>query len=501
MKTIRFSAADLEVFSSASHDRSPLHMSDEYARRTAYGSRVVFGILNLITALAHARVPDRRDCILSSIECEFFDIAQLGIDYQVALEETASESTLRINDGRRPVLEAILRFRPGRPQAIDQTEILQPRLSNPKDLNLSDLSIGQRILGRYAPCLHQLAALRARAGLHYPWATTREISALLWASYLVGMEVPGKRALFSRLRIEFQPSVQAAAPFEYEVNMREINDVGELTLDATLSSAGKEWAKAEISAYLRGDLPTLTTANMEKLVGRSESLAGRTAFVSGGSRGLGAALVRALALHGCTVLLNFRHGQSEAEQIGQSLAQSPGKVVLEPGDIADVQWCLELHERLRRNQNALNFLFCNASPALVPLWLEPCASTRVNDFITRSLAMVTAPTCALVPLVADTRGWYVLVSSTAVTQMHPYFPHYVAAKCGAEALVRAAAAEYRTVSSLIVRPARLLTDMTNTPLGRRGAVPPEIVAAAALKRLLGTPCPGKVEVLEQFESA
>jgi NAD(P)-dependent dehydrogenase (short-subunit alcohol dehydrogenase family) len=102
------------------------------------------------------------------------------------------------------------------------------------------------------------------------------------------------------------------------------------------------------------------------------------------------------------------------------------------------------------------------------------------------------------PLLAKAKGWNVLISSTAVTQPHPHFPHYVVAKCAAEALVRSASTEYRTLTSLIVRPSRLLTDLTNTPSGRRGAMPSEYVAAEVLKRMEGVAAPGKVEVLDQF---
>src|SRR5438093_7230880 len=115
MKTITFTPEDLDLFSSASHDLNPLHLSDEYARRTPYGGRVVFGVLDGLTALGF--LADRRESVLSSIEFEFFDTALLGIEYSVHTVETQSEGTVRIMDGRRPVLEAVLTYRPGRSQS------------------------------------------------------------------------------------------------------------------------------------------------------------------------------------------------------------------------------------------------------------------------------------------------------------------------------------------------------------------------------------------------
>lgn len=44
-EAIRFEEQDLNDFSSASGDVNPLHLSPDYASRTAYGQPVVFGAL------------------------------------------------------------------------------------------------------------------------------------------------------------------------------------------------------------------------------------------------------------------------------------------------------------------------------------------------------------------------------------------------------------------------------------------------------------------------
>jgi NAD(P)-dependent dehydrogenase (short-subunit alcohol dehydrogenase family) len=501
MTTIRFTTEDLDLFQSASHDRNPLHASHEYARRTAYGGRVVYGVLNALTALGKAAVLDRPEEVLSTIECDFFDVATVGVEYSVTTSvQSPSEITVRVSDGRRPVLELILTFRPGTGRSLQQTPGDPLLRSDAQDFRNSDLHAGQRVSGTYSTSQHSLEVLCTRVGLHRCWAATPEISAVLWASYLIGMELPGKRALFSRLLIEFQPHPPVGGSFQYEAEIERISDVGEVSIRAGLSSGGQTWATATMAAYVRQDVPIASPEEIEKLVGRSETLMGKVALVTGGSRGLGACMVRALALHGCNVVMNFLNSQLDAEQVLDSLAQSRSKVSLEKGDVADIPWCTELQHKIAFGHKRLDFLICNASPPLLPLWLEPSAAARVNAFLAKSLAMVTAPTAVLMPLVAESKGWNVLISSSAVTQIHPHFPHYAAAKSAAEAIARAVAAEYRTVSGLIVRPTRLLTDLTNTPLGRKGATRPESIAASVVKRLLLATCPGKVEVLEDFVS-
>jgi NAD(P)-dependent dehydrogenase (short-subunit alcohol dehydrogenase family) len=497
MKTIRFTPETLALFSSASHDRNPLHLSEEYARRTPYGGRVVFGVLDALTAISEA--PDRAATTLASIELEFFDTALLGIDYALQVTEHGPDCTVRVSDGHRPVLEAVLSFRAGATPAFDAPQRWQP-LAEAKNRSCADLAAGEQLKGQYAPALESLVDLRSRLQLKQHWLSDAHVATLMWASYLIGMELPGRKALFSRLRIEFLEPITVSLPFEYMASVSEVSELGELTIEARLISHGKTWANATLAAHVREELTPATTESVERLVGRSSALSGKIAFVTGSSRGLGAALVRVLALHGSTVIANFATSTAAAEELRSSLSGVPGRVVLEPGNIADPNWCARAQQRLAANFGRLDVLICNASPPLLPLWLEPAAADRVATFVRQAVEMVSAPMMVFLPLLGSSKGWNILISSTAVSQPHSHFPHYVVAKSAAEALVRAASTEYRSVSSIIVRPSRLLTDLTNTPLGRRGALPPEHVAAAVLRRVLGTPCSGKLEILEGFSS-
>ncbi len=46
--SIRFLEEDLTLFCEASGDRNPLHLEEDYASKTAYGQRVVYGVLGAI---------------------------------------------------------------------------------------------------------------------------------------------------------------------------------------------------------------------------------------------------------------------------------------------------------------------------------------------------------------------------------------------------------------------------------------------------------------------
>ena len=83
--SISFTEQDLAVFSEASGDRNPLHLSQEYARRTPYGQPVVFGCLGAMACLGHIRLPAGWSA--TSLEAEFLRPMFLGVMYRVETSE------------------------------------------------------------------------------------------------------------------------------------------------------------------------------------------------------------------------------------------------------------------------------------------------------------------------------------------------------------------------------------------------------------------------------
>lgn len=118
------------------------------------------------------------------------------------------------------------------------------------------------------------------------------------------------------------------------------------------------------------------------------------ALVIGGSRGLGAALVGALASQSSTVLLNYSSSQREAEALRDNLAGTKGEVRLLAGDAADHDWCREQSESVVQEFGGLDFLVCNASPVIRPLDFTADTLERFHQFVDQSLRLVTVPLAA-----------------------------------------------------------------------------------------------------------
>src|ERR1700730_10171328 len=81
---IRFSEEDLRLFSAASGDRNPLHISPEYASRTPYAQRVVFGALGAIACLGRLTPPAEMPVI--GLTADFLRPIFLDVDYRIRTE-------------------------------------------------------------------------------------------------------------------------------------------------------------------------------------------------------------------------------------------------------------------------------------------------------------------------------------------------------------------------------------------------------------------------------
>jgi NAD(P)-dependent dehydrogenase (short-subunit alcohol dehydrogenase family) len=462
-RELRVSAADMELFAAASGDRNPLHVSAEYARRTPFGEPVVYGVLGALAAFAH--LPEQQERRLAEVRLEFR--APLAVDTSYAVE--LEEEEVRVLDLGRPLLTAEVAFADRRPRLLPDAP---PSARRDPSVLVEREAAG----GAWSPSLPHLRRLLGQWRLPERGIDEAAAAALAWASYLVGMELPGERATFWKLDLRIGPP---AGEFTAEVTRRD-ERVGLLEVEARLGETS-----ASIAAFVREDSPRADPARLAELLEEAPDLAGKVALVVGGSRGLGAAVAQALALRGARVLVVYRDSSAEAERLHD------GSETIEPvqGDAGDAVWCRDVLRPLVAERGGLDLLVCNASPAIRPLSLDPEALDRFGRFVGESLDLVAAALAVFLDELEARGGTAVVVSSSALETLPPDWPHYVTAKAAVEGLAAWAAAAHPGVRMLVVRPPKLLTDQMNSLLGRVGASPVEPVAAEIVRRL-GAPRAG-----------
>lgn len=224
------------------------------------------------------------------------------------------------------------------------------------------------------------------------------------------------------------------------------------------------------------------------------------ALVTGASGGIGAAIARALALRGATVVLHYHRGRAAAEALRQAMAGS-GHVLVE-GDLTDAP-SLERLWREAALSGPIDALINNAGifPNHPPLTTGPADWTARWQ---RTLAInLTAPAqlcyhAARAMVEEGRRGRIVNITSRGAFRGEPEAPAYAASKAGLNALSQslAKALAPKGVCVFAVAPGWVATDrvasvvqnpavLADQPLGRVAS--PEEVAQAVTYCALDAP--------------
>lgn len=93
----------------------------------------------------------------------------------------------------------------------------------------------------------------------------------------------------------------------------------------------------------------------------TQKFAGKFAFVSGSSRGIGAELVQLLAADGATVAINYRDKVARAEKVAAAITEKGGKAIVVGADLTDYSTIDALRDTLADQFGHLDVLVLNAS--------------------------------------------------------------------------------------------------------------------------------------------
>jgi 3-oxoacyl-[acyl-carrier protein] reductase len=207
-------------------------------------------------------------------------------------------------------------------------------------------------------------------------------------------------------------------------------------------------------------------------------LRGRTALVTGGSRGIGAAICRALADAGAAVGINYRERSDEAEKLAGELDAKGAGAAPFQADVSDAAAVTKLIAAVNSELGPIDILINNAGIAITR-GVDDLTEADFDRTILVNLKSAFLCTQAVLPSMrAQKWGRIVNISSGAARGAGAIGPHYNASKAGMEGLTRGYAArlvkEGITVNA--VAPSLIETDMmkgqdnlvSRIPLGRFG---------------------------------
>ena len=132
-------------------------------------------------------------------------------------------------------------------------------------------------------------------------------------------------------------------------------------------------------------------------------LSGRTALVTGGSKGLGKAMARALAKAGASVAISSRHDDELRTAAAEIAQESPAKVVSLAADMTHRGEVKRLAEQAIAALGKVDILINNAG-GNTPQPIDEITDEVWDHFVELNLSSCMALTRALVPQMKD-RKW------------------------------------------------------------------------------------------------
>jgi 3-oxoacyl-[acyl-carrier protein] reductase len=198
----------------------------------------------------------------------------------------------------------------------------------------------------------------------------------------------------------------------------------------------------------------------------SIDLSGRTALVTGASRGIGRAVAEILAAAGARVAINYRNADAAAEEFVRRTREAGGEALALAGDVGNEREARQLVRDVVAAWGGLDVLVNNAG-----IWEEDEAGSDSLDVWDRTFAVnvrgAHVVTDAAIPHLEREKGSLVFVSSTAGQRGEARHSAYAASKGALISYTKSLAAELgpRGIRVNCVAPGWVDTEMTAAALG------------------------------------
>jgi 3-oxoacyl-[acyl-carrier protein] reductase len=211
----------------------------------------------------------------------------------------------------------------------------------------------------------------------------------------------------------------------------------------------------------------------------------QVALVTGGSRGIGRAIVQAFAAEGAKVAFVYRGNQQAADALCSEVKQTGGTVLAIQADVTKANEAQAAFERAEKEWGRFDILVNNAGVIHDDLFvrLEPENWDKVLQ--TNLGGTYNFCRAAAYMLMKQRRGRIINISSVAADHANPGQTNYAASKGAINAFTRALAVELasRNVTVNAIAPGFIETDMSEAVRNKAG----DMIKKMIPMRRLGQP--------------
>ena len=378
-------------------------------------------------------------------------------------------------------LDRLLALRVGQTESLSRT------------ITAEDVAAFARLSGDYN-ALHLDEEFAARTEF-----AQRVVHGFLHASLLstlIGMKLPGRGALYVSQSIEFTRPVFIGDTVEVRATIEKID------VETRLVALRTDIVNQRDECVLRGS----AQAKVLRLAPQQEEqrppkppalgglLAGRTALVTGASRGIGRAVAQLFAQHGASVWINYNKSEAAAESLARDISRDGGSCRTIRADVTREDEVDRLMQAVT-GAGDLHILVNNAGPKIQSAPFENFAWQDLSGAFEQIVGSSFRVTRAALPALRKTRGSIVTILSSAALgrTAHRWLP-YVVAKSALLAMSKNLAQELgpQGITVNAISPSMVDTDLvahvpdrirqmtvSRTPL-RRLATPEDVAGAALL---------------------
>lgn len=213
----------------------------------------------------------------------------------------------------------------------------------------------------------------------------------------------------------------------------------------------------------------------------NNAVTGKTALITGASRGIGRATALALAEAGCDIAVNYLHARIEAESVAASVREVGRRASVIQGDVSQPEDVERLIATVAEQLGVIDILVNNTG--INPK--KPLAELGLSDWRQTIDANLTSAFLVSQAVVTGMRqrqwGRLIFISSVAAQTGGVIGPHYAASKAGMLGMMHSYASllAKEGITSNAVAPALIETDMVRNnnaarpdllPVGRFGRV-------------------------------
>jgi 3-oxoacyl-[acyl-carrier protein] reductase len=478
-------------FAALTGDRSSLHMSEGFARRSAYRQPVVHGMLPVgcLALLPALHVVGFRAVPLAltgrfvgpvfpgdtlMLEAGPGRPAQepsaVAFDYRVLRNQMVLTSGI-LTVAYEPAGDAV----PARAVAAEHTllaehlsvrhfllEQIETGASDRLDLRIGDDSV------------HAFAALVALGtddeGLSRAQGIPRHVHvpnllSILLFSTSIGVSLPGASATFLEFSARVERRVEPNT--DYALRGRITHKSGAtriLKKELLLTGADGH------DVHVRGKASTLVaqpssrmpTVDELRALGVDLGLDGKVVVVTGASRGIGETTAKLFALHGARVVVNYHRGAADAKRVVDEIAAAGGQAVAIAADVSQPADVRALFERARERFGTVHVLVNNAARDFRPTPFLSLSWDEVQkdlDVIVKGAFLCCQQAIPL--MLAQGEGRIVNISTIATDDPPPDQTKYVVAKSALVGLTRSLSIEFaaRNIQVNMVVPNFVETDL------------------------------------------